>query len=320
MQAVVIEKPCKAQDLRLSEVPIPQVKPGWVLVKIKAFGLNFAELLTREGRSPSVTFPRIIGIECVGEVADPSDSEFAKGQRVISMTGGLGREYDGSYAEYTLIPQDRVYPAILDWDWPELAAIPEMVFTAYASLSGPLQLKSGEILLIRGGTSSVGLTALKLAKAMGANVIATTRNPDKAKLLQEAGADQVLIDDGNISSTQDKSVNKVLELIGTKTLKDSLKTLLPGGIACMTGLLAKEWVFDSFEPMENISSGTYLTSFSGASAWPEIAQEMQEFLKNHNIAIKPAKVFELAEIAKAHEYQERGQAGGKIVIVNPTLY
>ncbi|WML56183.1 alcohol dehydrogenase catalytic domain-containing protein [Neobacillus sp. PS2-9] len=175
MKAVVLEKPCKADELVVQEVPTPKVKPGWVLVKIKAFGINRSEIFTRQGDSPSVKLPRIIGIECAGAIEDPSDSSFQKGQKVVSLMGGLGREFDGSYAEYALIPSSQVYPIDNDLDWVELAAIPEMYYTAYASLFDTLRLTKGETLLIRGGTSSVGLAALQLAKSVGATVVSTTR-------------------------------------------------------------------------------------------------------------------------------------------------
>jgi NADPH2:quinone reductase len=182
MKAVVLEHPCEPQELKVRDVPLPEVKPGWVLVKIKAFGINRSEIFTRQGHSPSVQLPRIIGIECVGEVEDPSDSSWVKGQRVVSLMGGLGRDFDGSYAEYALIPSDQVYPVDIQLDWAELAAIPEVYYTAYASLFDTLKLTHGETLLIRGGTSSVGLAALQLAKSIGARVISTTRNPSSSCL------------------------------------------------------------------------------------------------------------------------------------------
>ena len=171
MKAVVLDKACIAEELAIREVPTPEVRPGWILVKIKAFGINRSEIFTRQGDSPSVKLPRIIGIECVGEIEDPSDSSYKKGQRVVSMMGGLGRDFDGSYAEYALIPSNQVYPVNNDMEWTEMAAIPEMYYTAYASLFEVLHIAKGETLLIRGGTSSVGLAALKLAKSIGTTVI-----------------------------------------------------------------------------------------------------------------------------------------------------
>ena len=99
MKAMVLEKPCSAEEMKIKNVPIPEVREGWVLVKVKAFGINRAEIFTRQGDSPSVKLPRIIGIECVGTVENPSDSSLKKGDKVFSMMNGMGRKFDGSYAE-----------------------------------------------------------------------------------------------------------------------------------------------------------------------------------------------------------------------------
>ncbi|WP_028398952.1 zinc-binding alcohol dehydrogenase family protein [Ectobacillus panaciterrae] len=321
MKAVVLEKPCRADELVVQEVQIPKVKPGWVLVKIKAFGINRSEIFTRQGDSPSVKLPRIIGIECVGEIEDPSDSSFQKGQRVVSLMGGLGREFDGSYAEYALIPSSQVYPVNNDMDWVELAAIPEMYYTAYASIFDTLRLTKGEPLLIRGGTSSVGLAALQLAKSVGATVISTTRNTNKLELLKQYGADFVLLDDASLSeqlfSFFPKGVHKVLELVGTVTLKNSLKLLSEHGILCMTGILGGEWVLDNFEPMMDIPSGAYFTQFdSGENFKEKLLAKLFNHIEQHKIKVPIAQVFSLDEIHKAHLLMESNVANGKIVVVN----
>ena len=320
MKAVVLEKPCTASELAVQEVPTPKVKPGWVLVKIKAFGINRSEIFTRQGDSPSVKLPRIIGIECAGEIEDPSDSSFQKGQRVVSLMGGLGREFDGSYAEYTLIPSSQVYPIDNDMDWLELAAIPEMYYTAYGSLFDTLQLKEGETLLIRGGSSSVGLAALQLAKSVGATVISTTRNTNKLEFLKEYGADFVLLEDGSLSeqlfSLFPNGVNKVLELVGTTTLKNSLKLLSEHGILCMTGILGGEWVLENFEPMMDIPSGTYFTQFdSGVNFSEKLLVELFNHIVQQKIKVPIAQVFSLDEIHMAHLLMESNTANGKVVVV-----
>jgi NADPH:quinone reductase len=321
MKAAVLEKPCTASELAVQEVPIPKVKPGWVLVKIKAFGINRSEIFTRQGDSPSVNLPRIIGIECAGEIEDPSDSSFQKGQRVVSLMGGLGREFDGSYAEYTLIPSSQVYPINNDMDWVELAAIPEMYYTAFASLFDTLRLKKGETLLIRGGSSSVGLAALQLAKSVGATVITTTRNTNKLEFLKQYGADFVLLDDGCLSeqlfSLFPNGVNKVLELVGTTTLKNSLKLLSEHGILCMTGILGGEWLLKNFEPMMDIPSGTYFTQFdSGVNFSEKLLVELFNHIEQQKIKVPIAQVFSLDEIHMAHLLMESNAANGKIVVVN----
>ncbi len=325
MKAVVLVAPCKAEQLVVTEVPMPDVKPGWVLVKIKAFGINRSEIFTRRGDSPSVKLPRIIGIECAGVVEDPSDSIYKKGQRVISLMGGLGRDFDGSYAEYALIPANQIYPIgiDMDMDFAQLAAIPEMYYTAYASLFEALHLIQGETLLIRGGTSSVGLTALQLAKSAGATVISTTRDKDKFELLKHKGADFVLLDDEMIEENLlvhfPKGVNKVLELIGTTTIKNSLKLLSEQGILCMTGILGGKWELDKFEPMQDISSGTYFTQFDSQNIKEKIMIEMFQYINTHNIKIPIARIFTLEEIHKAHLLMERNEANGKIVVVNQNI-
>jgi NADPH:quinone reductase len=321
MKAVVLEKPCTAQELTVREVPRPEVKPGWVLVKIKAFGINRSEIFTRQGDSPSVKLPRIIGIECVGEIEDPSDSSFQVGQRVVSLMGGLGREFDGGYAEFALIPASQVYPINNDMDWVKLAAIPEMYYTAYASLFDVLHLTKGESLLIRGGTSSVGLAALQLAKSIGATVVSTTRDQKKFDLLKRYGADEVCVDNGSLTNTLStkfpKGVNKVLELVGTVTLKESLKLLSEHGILCMTGILGGEWVIDNFEPMMDIPSGTYFTQFdSGENFKEKLLIDLFDHINRYHIEVPIAQVFPLKEIGKAHQLMESNLANGKIVVVN----
>jgi len=322
MKAVVLEKPCTALDLVVREVPVPKVKPGWVLVKIKAFGINRSEIFTRLGDSPSVELPRIIGIECVGEIADPSDSSLQKGQRVVSLMGGLGRDFDGSYAEYALIPTTQVYAINNKMDWVNLAAVPEMYYTAYASLFDTLMLKKEDVLLIRGGTSSVGLAALQLAKSIGTSVISTSRNKGKLELLKQHGADFVLVDDENMQtqlhSIFPQGVNKILELIGTVTLKNTFSMLTEKGILCMTGILGGEWVLENFEPMVDIPSGSYFTQFdSGANFKEKLLTELFDHIGESNIQVPIAKVFTLNEISQAHLLMENNSANGKIVVINP---
>ena len=315
MKAVVITRPCAAHELRISEVPTPTARPGWVLIQIRAFGINRAEIYTRQGHSPNVRFPRIIGIECVGEVADPADSGLRVGQRVVSLMNGMGRQFDGSYAEYTLVPANQVYPIESALDWATLAAIPETWYTAWGSLTDALHLKAGETLLIRGGSSACGLAAAQLAVHLGATVISTTRNPMHAEKIRAAGAAQVLIDNGQLARTGSAYADKVLELVGASTLRDSLQCLNPGGIACFTGILGG-WVLERFEPIEDIPSGRYLTSFHSDSVNRTRMAELFAFIDRHQVAIARPTTFALHDIAQAHALMESNQAAGKIVIVN----
>lgn len=320
MKAVVLEGACAPEELNVQEVPIPKVKPGWVLIKIRAFGINRSEIYTRQGHSPSVQFPRIIGIECVGEIEDASDSTFQKGQYVASLMGGLGREFDGSYAEYALIPSEQVYLIPGGMQWTTLAAIPEMYYTAYASLFESLQLTMGEVLLIRGGTSSVGLAALQLAKSVGATVISTTRHSGKLVYLQQAGADFAILDDehfmNKVVEIAPNGVDKVLELIGTVTLKESLQLVSERGILCMSGILGNEWTLNSFEPLVDIPTGVFFTAFTSEVIKETVLVNLFNYIKDHALIPPIAKVFKLEEIAAAHLFMESNTANGKIVIIN----
>jgi len=321
MKAIVLYKSCSPEELKISEVPVPEVKPGWVLIKVKAFGLNRSELMMRayEADAPYIKLPRIPGIECAGEIADPSDSNFLKGQRVVALMGGMGRSFDGSYAEYTLVPFKNVFKVVTVLGWEELAAIPETYFTAWGSLFDSLQLTPEETLFIRGGTSAMGLASIQLAKSVGANVVASTRDENKLDFLTIQGADKVLIDDGTLSdqlfNMYPKGVNKVLELIGPATLRESARLVRHHGIICSTGVLGKQGVLNNFDPIKDIPSGVYLTGFFSNYPVQQIISDIFEHLNKHKLHPLISKVFSLNEIGNAHVLMENNAATGKVVVV-----
>jgi NADPH2:quinone reductase len=320
MKAAVTIKAGEPNVIEIQDRSIPTLKPGWVLIKIKAFGLNRSELFTRQGHSPDVKFPRIQGIECVGEIADDPSGTYKKGQQVAAIMGGMGRDFDGGYAEYTTVPLEIVFPFESNLPWATLGAIPEMFQTVSGSLNEALEIKAGETLLIRGGTSSIGMLACQLAKTVGLTVIATTRNADKEKHLKENGADYVLLDNGEISqqlkSLFPQGVDKVLELIGISTLKDSLQCIRPKGVVCMTGILGGAWTINEFTPMGDIPSLGRLTVYMGdaANLHKDHLQQFIDAVADGKINLNIDKTFKLDEVAGAHTYMESNQSKGKIVV------
>jgi len=321
MKAVVIREPGGPEVLKVENIPIPRPRRGEVLIRVKAFGINRSELFTRRGLSPGVKFPRVLGIEAVGVVEEAPGDEFVRGEKVATVMGGMGRHFDGGYAEFTCVPASNIQQIQSDLPWETLGALPEMLQTAWGSLFKSLRLESGDRFLVRGGTSSVGLAAAGIAKSHGVIVAATTRNSTRKDLLKEAGVDQVFIDNGSIASQVKEvfqgGVNKVLELVGTTTLLDSLQCTRQRGIVCMTGMVGDKWSFDDFSPMDAIPTSVCLTSYAGESEdfMRMPLEEMVESISKGTMKVKIGRVFQIDEIVEAHRVMEENSAGGKIVVL-----
>ena len=304
--------------MQLTEIPIPTVREGWVLVKIHAIGLNHSEALLRmfEIDNDYIRKPIVPGIECVGEVADSVSDRFAKGDKVIALMGGMGRSFNGSYAEYALLPEANVFKVQTDLSWVELAAVPETYFTAYGSLTECLLLSAGDVLLVRGATSTVGQAAIQLGKAMGATVIATCRKNSDFERLKAIGADHCYADDGRLAESLPHNMRpkKILELIGPATLADSLRCVRQPGYVCNTGILGNVFTVEHFDPIKYIPNGVFLSGFFSNFPTQHTISAMLKLINEKNIRPLYAKVFTLNEIAQAHTLLEKGGAGGKIVV------
>ena len=313
MKAVLIDRITNGENISISEVLVPEVKPGWVLVKVKAFGINHSEKLLRlnEIRADYIKKPVIPGIECVGVVENPSDSTLKKGQTVAALMGGMGRSFNGSYAEYALLPAKTVFPIESTLSWAELGAVPETYFTAWGSLFECLHLNKDDTLLIRGATCALGYAAIQIANALGCRVVATTHKQSKIHLLSEAH--EVIIDNGRLTDGV-HGVTKALDLVGPRNLKDTLKAVEKGGIVCQTGLLGGVYTLNGFDPIKDIPNGVYLTGFFSNYPTKETISEIFNFIEKHNLNPKYGKAFSFDDIRSAVIAQDNGGVDGKIVV------
>jgi NADPH:quinone reductase len=321
MRAVVLDAPGPADALHVRELAVPDPRPGWVLIRVEAFGLNRSELHTRLGLAEGVTFPRVLGIEAAGVVAAAPGGEFGVGQQVVTLMGGMGRIFDGGYAEYTCVPAGQVIPFATHVPWEVVGALPEMIQTAYGSLTTGLDLQPGQSLLIRGGTSSVGLAAALLAKQVGATVVATTRRPERVAELERRGVDHAVVDTGTIAGAVREllpgGADAALELVGTPTLPDTLRAVRVHGTVCFTGMLSNEWTVKDFYPIGYIPSGVRLTGYGGeASDLPaDVFQRLLDEIAAGRFDAPVHKVYDgLDEVRRAHADMESNAAVGKLVV------
>jgi NADPH2:quinone reductase len=323
MRAIVLEKFGGPDSLVYTDLPEPEPMPGHVVIEIKAFGLNHAEMHMRRGEWAEAA--KVIGIECVGLVKSCPGGEFPIGAKVAALMGGLGRTINGSYAEYTRVRASNVALIESDLPWAELAAIPETYATAWTCLFRNLEIVRGQTLVIRGAASSFGQAALNMAVDAGVRVIGTTRGRERVALLEQLGAARVETEGPELSKriAEAKKLDAVLELVGNCTILDSLAMLHRGGRACLAGWLGGLAPIADFNPLLQMASGVYLTFFGsfvfGTPQFPLSdvpLQQIAEQVAAGRLKAKPTRVFRFDEIREAHRVMEANEAGGKMVVVH----
>lgn len=315
MKAVLLYQAGSPEQFVIEEREIPSIKEGWTLVKVKGFGINHSEIFTRQGLSPTVSFPRILGIECVGEVVQTSRSDLEKGQKIVSIMGEMGRVFDGSYAEYVLLPNQQVYPITSSLSWTDLAAVPETYYTAFGAFKN-LKIESQDRILIRGASSGVGLAFLRLVKAQfpQLKVYASGRDRKKEASLLVLGFDG-FIEDKDYQLQTSQNFSKNLELIGPRSLKNSLAYLEEGGIVCSLGQLGGQWYLEDFDPIMELQKNVYLTTFYSGNVSQVTMQALFDYIDYYQVSVSPERVYSLEQIAQAHRDLEESHSYGKSVIL-----
>jgi NADPH2:quinone reductase len=323
MRAIVLEKFGGLYSLVYQDIPEPEPKPGHVVIEIKAFGINHAEMHMRRGEWAEAA--PVSGIECVGLVKSCPGGEFPIGAKVAALMGGLGRTINGSYAEYTRAPVSNVALIEADLPWVELAAIPETFATAWTCLFRNLEISKGQLLVIRGATSSFGQAALKMAVNAGARVIVTTRSRDRFAMLEKLGAERCEIERPDLSKhiAEAKQIDAVLDLVGNSVALDSLAMLRRGGRSCLAGWLGGLAPIPDFNPLLQMPSGVYLTFFGsfvfGTPGFPLSDVPLGQIAADAaagKLDVKPVRVFRFEDIHEAHRVMEANEARGKMVVVH----
>ncbi len=325
MRAIVRQSYGGPEQLVIQEIPEPAPAAGHVVIEVKAFGLNHAEIYFRKGLWGAVA--PVSGIECAGVARSDPDGRFRPGSHVLALMGGMGRAFNGSYAQLVRVPASNVVAVDSCLPWAELAALPESYATAWTCLNRNLRVVTGEWLLVRGGTSALGQAAVNIAAAAGVRVLATTRNPARASTLQRLGAERVLTEGADLSfrvrQFLPQGVDAVLELVGTTTLLNSLAAVRADGRVCMAGFLGGQEPIAGFNPLLHLPSGVHLSFFASAFTYgnPDYPladipfQTIVDRAREGVYRAKPARVFRFEEIQEAHRLMESNGANGKIVVL-----
>ncbi|MBC1181342.1 putative PIG3 family NAD(P)H quinone oxidoreductase [Brevundimonas sp. UYEF29] len=309
-----------AEALKIAERPDPVAGPGQVLIRVRAAGVNRPDLLQRTGAYPPPPGASdILGLEVAGEIEAVGEgvTRWTVGDRVCALLGG------GGYAELAVVDARHVLPIPEGLDYVEAAVLPETVFTVFANVFEGGALKAGETLLIHGATSGIGVTAIEMAKAAGARVIATSRGADKAAAAKALGAD-ISLDaksvDLEAQIREAGGADVVLDMVGRDYAALNLNSLNAGGrwvvIASLTGpkvemdlqriMLKRLTLTGSTLRSRPADEKARLTAAVEATAWPWVASGK----------VKPPvqAVFALEQAADAHAELEAGGHIGKIVL------
>jgi putative PIG3 family NAD(P)H quinone oxidoreductase len=306
-----------AEALQIQTIPTPEPRPGEILIAVKAAGVNRPDLLQRMGAYPPPPgAPETLGLEVAGEVVRGA-GRWQVGDKVCALLGG------GGYAEYAACDARHALPIPEGLDLLQAAALPETVFTVYANVFEHGALKPGETFLVHGATSGIGVTAIQMAKAAGARVIATGRGADKAAAARALGADVVVdatAEDFAEVCKREGGVDVILDMVGADYFRKNLDALKTGGrlvfIGHQSGAEATLPIFRLMQKRAVLTGSTLRPRDADEKArlaaaveqvvWPWVAQGQ----------VKPMidAIFPLADAGKAHAHLEGGAHVGKVML------
>ena len=307
-----------ASALKPVRIARPQPKPGEILIKVRAAGVNRPDIVQRLGMYPPPPgAPDTLGLEVAGEVAVAA-GRWNVGDKVTALLGG------GGYAEYAVVDARHALPIPAGFSFEDAAGLPETVFTVYANVFEHGGLKAGETLLLHGATSGIGVTAIQMAKAAGAKVIATGRGADKAKAALALGADvavDVTAEDFAEVAKREGGVDVVLDMVGGDYVSKNLDALNTGGrivfIAALGGAELNIPIFRIMMKRAVITGSTLRPRDADEKARlaADIERVVWPWIAAGKIKPQVDKTFPLADAAAAHAHLEGGAHVGKVILV-----
>ena len=321
MKAVVLEKIGGPEVLKIAEIPKPEVKPGMVLIKVRAAGINFADTLFRRGQyMMQPTFPDTPGLEAAGviEAVGEGVTNLKPGQRVAAMGNKM-------YAEYALAPATQVIPIPDSMNFEEGAAFPIQVLTAWHMLHTSHKTERGQTVLVHSAAGGVGVVAVQIAKAAGARVIGTVSSDSKIALVKEHGADEVInyathdFAEETNRLTGGRGVDLILDAVGATTMEKGLTCLAPFGHLILYGRAggAPEPLnlFQLFERSVKVSGFTLYAVAPVPEVMRRGIEESLRLIAEKKVRIVIGKTFPLAQAAEAHRFMESRQSFGKLLLI-----
>ncbi len=321
MQAVVAESLSGVSDLRIGKQPVPEPKPGQVLVRVKAAGINYADVMQARGLyAGGPKPPYIAGVEAAGEVVETTEGSSLKvGDQVM----GYGVS---AFAEYIAWPAGNLLPLPDGWTMEQGAAFPVQWLTAYGCLKTVGRLQEGDSVLIHAAAGGVGLAATKLAKHLGAKVFATASSQEKLELAKAHGADELI----NYSTqdfvaevkarTEGQGVDLVLEMVGGETFERNFRAVKPyGRIVVFGSATAKQAVIDNttliFKPVEVIGYHLAVMAQKRPDLMMPCLGEVMQLVRKGIINPEPPTTFPLADAVRALSDLEARKTTGKLVLI-----